>query len=85
MESALAAASSIELIHNFSLIHDDIEDRDVQRHHRPTLWAIWGERFALTAGSVMFNLAFLTLPQSQKVPVERLLYASSASPKAAWR
>ena len=77
MESALAAASAIELIHNFSLIHDDIEDRDVQRHHRPTLWAIWGERFALTAGSVMFNLAFLTLPQSQKVPVERLLYASS--------
>ena len=76
-ESALAAASAIELVHNFSLIHDDIEDGDVQRRHRPTLWAIWGERKALTAGSVMFNLAFMALSQSQKVPGERLLYASS--------
>ena len=77
MESALAAASAIELIHNFSLIHDDIEDRDVQRHHRPTLWTIWGEPKALNAGSVMFNLAFLAPSQSQKIPRERLLYASS--------
>lgn len=77
LESAMAAASAIELIHNFSLIHDDIEDRDLQRHHRPTLWAIWGEPKALTAGSVMFNLAFLAPSQSQKVPRERLLYASS--------
>ena len=77
IESAMAAASAMELIHNFSLIHDDIEDRDVQRHHRPTLWAIWGEPKALTAGSVMFNLAFLALSQSRKVPGERLLYASS--------
>ena len=67
----------MELIHNFSLIHDDIEDRDLQRHHRPTLWAIWGEPKALTAGSVMFNLAFLALSQSRNVPGERLLYASS--------
>ena len=77
LESAMAAASAMELIHNFSLIHDDIEDRDLQRHHRPTLWAIWGEPKALTAGSVMFNLAFLALSQSRKVPGERLLYASS--------
>ena len=76
-ESALAAASAMELVHNFSLIHDDIEDRDVQRRHRPTVWAIWGEPKALTAGSVMFNLAFLALSQSGKVPDERLLYASS--------
>ncbi len=76
-ESALAAASAMELVHNFSLIHDDIEDRDVQRRHRPTVWAIWGEPKALTAGSVMFNLAFLALSQSGKAPDERLLYASS--------
>lgn len=77
LESAMAAASAMEMIHNFSLIHDDIEDRDLQRHHRPTVWTIWGEPKALTAGSVMFNLAFLALSQSQKVPGERLLYASS--------
>ncbi len=52
-ERALAPAVAIELIHNFSLIHDDIQDRDEYRRHRPTLWRVWGEARALTAGNVM--------------------------------
>ncbi|MFN8556446.1 MAG: polyprenyl synthetase family protein [Dehalococcoidia bacterium] len=38
---ALAAAAGIELIHNFSLVHDDIQDEDRERHHRPTAWVVW--------------------------------------------
>lgn len=50
---ALAPAVALELIHNFSLIHDDIQDRDEYRRHRPTIWKVWGEPMALTAGNVM--------------------------------
>ena len=50
---ALPPAVSLELIHNFSLIHDDIQDRDEHRRHRPTVWKVWGEPIALTAGNVM--------------------------------
>jgi geranylgeranyl diphosphate synthase type I len=57
VESALPAAVSLELIHNFSLIHDDIQDRDVTRHHRPTLWAVWGEPKALVAGNALRVIA----------------------------
>ena len=54
---ALPAAISLELIHNFSLIHDDIQDRDKTRHHRPTLWAVWGEAKALVAGNILRVIA----------------------------
>ncbi|MGH2448471.1 MAG: polyprenyl synthetase family protein [Chloroflexota bacterium] len=54
---ALPAAASIELLHNFSLIHDDIEDHDPERHHRPTVWKLWGEPQAINAGDGMFALA----------------------------
>ena len=54
---ALSAAVAVELIHNFSLIHDDIQDGDLERRHRPTLWAVWGRPRALQAGNVMRVLA----------------------------
>ena len=50
-EPALPAAAGLELLHNFSLIHDDIQDRDELRHHRPTLWSVWGEGKAIVAGN----------------------------------
>jgi geranylgeranyl diphosphate synthase type I len=65
-EKALPAAASIELIHNFSLIHDDIEDKDVERRHRPTVWKIWGVPQAINAGDgmhVIANLAALRLKE----------------------
>ena len=50
---ALPAAAALELVHNFSLIHDDVQDRDETRHHRPTLWAIWGDARAIVAGNAL--------------------------------
>jgi geranylgeranyl pyrophosphate synthase len=55
-EDALGAAAALELLHNFSLIHDDIEDGDEMRHGRPTLWARHGVPAALEAGNAMSAL-----------------------------
>jgi geranylgeranyl diphosphate synthase, type I len=60
-QKALPAAAAIELLHNFTLIHDDIEDRDRTRRGRPTLWAIWGEAQAINAGDALFTLAYRSL------------------------
>ena len=77
IESVLPPAIAIELVHNFSLIHDDIEDRDTQRHNRPTVWSVWGEPKAIHLGSILYDLAFLQMKNAPHVPPERLLYASS--------
>jgi geranylgeranyl diphosphate synthase type I len=61
---ALPAAAAVELVHNFSLIHDDIEDRDPLRRGRPTVWAVWGEPQAINTGDGMFALAHLALWES---------------------
>jgi geranylgeranyl diphosphate synthase type I len=58
---ALPGAAAVELGHNFSLVHDDIEDADVERRHRPTLWAIWGVPLAINAGDALFALSRLAL------------------------
>jgi geranylgeranyl diphosphate synthase type I len=55
------AAVALELVHNFSLIHDDIEDASYERHHRPTVWKLWGQSQAINAGDAMFTLAYLAL------------------------
>ncbi|MBX3013170.1 MAG: polyprenyl synthetase family protein [Caldilineaceae bacterium] len=60
---ALPAAAAIELLHNFSLIHDDIEDGDETRRHRPTLWKVWGVPLAINAGDALFTLAFAAIQQ----------------------
>lgn len=57
LQSALPAAVALELIHNFSLIHDDIQDKDEIRHHRRTVWAVWGNPKALVAGDVLKVIA----------------------------
>jgi len=58
---ALPGAAAVELGHNFSLVHDDIEDADAERRHRPTLWAIWGVPLAINAGDALFALSRLAL------------------------
>ena len=58
---AMPAAVALEFIHNFSLIHDDIQDGDATRHHRPTVWAVWGVAKALVAGNVLQAVADLSL------------------------
>lgn len=60
-KKALPAAAAVELIHNFSLIHDDIEDQDEIRRGRPTVWKIWGQAQAINTGDTIFALANITL------------------------
>jgi len=60
-EAALPAAAAVELIHNFSLIHDDIEDNSSLRRGRPTIWQKWGEAQAINTGDSVFALANLSL------------------------
>ena len=62
----LPAAAAVELGHNFSLVHDDIEDSDRERRHRPTLWAIWGVPLAINAGDALFALSRLALYRLMK-------------------
>ncbi len=57
LSRALPAAASIELTHNFTLIHDDIEDGDNERRHRSTLWNVWGIPQAINTGDGLFALA----------------------------
>lgn len=55
--TALAGAAAVELVHNFSLVHDDVMDRDARRRHRPTVWALWGDAVAVLTGDAMLSLA----------------------------
>lgn len=61
LHRALPATASLELTHNFSLIHDDIVDGDSERRHRPTLWTVWGNSQGINTGDGMFALARLAL------------------------
>jgi geranylgeranyl diphosphate synthase type I len=58
---ALPGAVAVELVHNFSLIHDDLMDRDLTRRHRPTVWSVWGDNTALLAGDAVLSLAYEVL------------------------
>jgi len=60
-QKALPAAAAIELLHNFSLLHDDIQDNSPTRRGRPTVWKIWGIPQAVNAGDGMFILANLSM------------------------
>ncbi len=60
-QRAIPAAVAVELLHNFSLIHDDIEDGDAERRHRLTVWKVWGVPHAINAGDGMFVLAHQAL------------------------
>jgi geranylgeranyl diphosphate synthase type I len=60
-EKALPGAAAVELGHNFSLVHDDIEDRDIERRHRAALWTVYGVPQAINAGDTLFVLSRLAL------------------------
>jgi geranylgeranyl diphosphate synthase type I len=67
-EAALPAASAIEWIHNFSLIHDDIQDRSELRRGRPTVWKIWGSAQAINTGDAIFALSRLVTQRLVAIP-----------------
>lgn len=76
---ALPAAAAVELVHNFSLIHDDIEDVSLLRRQRSTVWKIWGQPRAINAGDAMLvlaHMALLRLP-GRNVSPHRLVRAAT--------
>ena len=58
---ALPAAAALDLLHNFTLAHDDVMDRDVLRRGRPTLWNLWGEAQAINTGDLLYARSFAAL------------------------
>jgi geranylgeranyl diphosphate synthase type I len=74
---ALPAAAALELVHNFSLVHDDIQDRDVERRHRATVWSVWGEAQAINAGDALLILGRLALLRlAEGLPAARVAEAA---------
>ena len=59
--TAVPAAAAVELIHNFTLLHDDVMDRDTTRRHRPTAWSVFGAADAILAGDALHALALRLL------------------------
>lgn len=68
VKKALPTAVAIELVHTFTLIHDDVMDEDMIRRGRPTAAAIWGNPIAITAGDGLFAIAFRQIAQNARVP-----------------
>ncbi len=60
----MPAAVALELVHNFSLLHDDVIDGDAIRRHRPTAWSVFGLGAAILAGDALLTLAFDVLATS---------------------
>jgi geranylgeranyl diphosphate synthase type I len=61
---ALPGAVAVECVHNFSLLHDDLMDGDVERRHRPTVWSLWGASAAILVGDALLTLAQQVLADS---------------------
>lgn len=57
-QRAITVAAAVEMLHNFSLVHDDVEDGSPLRRHRPTVWRLWGQAQAINVGDGMFALVF---------------------------
>jgi len=74
---ALPAAAAVELIHNFSLIHDDIEDNSDLRRGRPTVWKRWGVPQAINTGDAMFTLAHLSLLRLETITSAQVVLEAS--------
>ena len=74
---AIPAAAAIELLHNFSLIHDDIEDHSSTRRGRPSMWTLWGIPQATNSGDGLFTIAHLAIDRlsDRGVPLERVFAA----------
>ncbi|MEU0332603.1 family 2 encapsulin nanocompartment cargo protein polyprenyl transferase [Streptomyces sp. NPDC006193] len=61
--AAVRAAAAVELVHNFTLLHDDVMDRDTSRRHRPTAWTVFGDTDAILAGDALLALALRLLAE----------------------
>ncbi len=71
-DSGVRAGVAVELVHNFSLIHDDVMDGDDMRRHRPTVWRLFGVNSAILAGNALLSLAFDLAAEDGKYAVREL-------------
>jgi geranylgeranyl diphosphate synthase type I len=78
IDGAIPSAAGLELLHNFSLIHDDVMDGDETRRHRPTVWSIWGQAQAIDAGDLLHVLAMLNVIGSDQDGEDAVLCRDSA-------
>lgn len=62
-DDALRAAAAVELVHNFTLLHDDVIDEDATRRHRPTAWTVFGTPDAIIVGDALLALALRLLAE----------------------
>ncbi|HEY9388627.1 MAG TPA: polyprenyl synthetase family protein [Mycobacteriales bacterium] len=60
-EHGVPAAVAVELVHDFSLLHDDVMDGDTERRHRPTAWTVFGVSSAVLAGDALLTAALESL------------------------
>lgn len=67
IECAIDAAVAIEILHNYSLVHDDIEDGDELRHGRTTIWSRFGVAHGINAGDALCAISYLTLLHEEAV------------------
>ncbi len=74
-QEAVPAAAAVELLHNFSLIHDDIQDASPLRRGRDSIWKIWGGALGINAGDAMFAKAHLALARlnARGVPANKVI------------
>lgn len=70
LRRATAGAAAVEIVHNFSLVHDDVQDGDIERRGRATVWRVWGVAQAINTGDLMRELADAALRRA-------LLYGAS--------
>ncbi|MCX8063415.1 MAG: polyprenyl synthetase family protein, partial [Anaerolineales bacterium] len=76
-QKALPAAAAVEFVHNFSLIHDDIEDNSQYRRGRLTVWAKWGLAQGVNAGDALFTISHLALHRlSNSLPTEIVIQSA---------
>jgi geranylgeranyl diphosphate synthase type I len=76
VEVGIPGAVAVELVHDFSLLHDDLMDGDVQRRHQPTVWSRWGPSSAILTGDALLVLALQVLlepPRPAAAEAARLL------------
>lgn len=83
-EQALPAATAVELVHSFSLVHDDIQDGSLLRRGRPAVWSVWGAAQGINIGDGLFVLARLALHRlwDRGVPPARQQIAALALDQA---
>ncbi len=81
-DDALPLAAAIELLHNFSLIHDDIMDVSEQRRGRASIWHTWGVNQAINVGDGAYGLSFQLLAEIENANPQVLIYAQRLLSKA---